>query len=276
MGWFTAKTNGIQATPMTKVTDDITFYAKWKVNVYTVSFVTNVEGYDVPDRKVEWRGFVGELPSKEDMAQRRPGYDFVEWQDEYGNEVIQTTQVLEDLVVYARWKKKTYTIEYSLKEQELAHQGTVVARGIVKYGEDGEVQYNQPFPKTYQTGDTIYIGEPGGHYGYDFGGWLVNGIVPEQVNAPDGSPIWKIIAPTDYTNKLVEVKSWNVKECRVRFIRNWKDDGEPQDDEEDPTIVENRKVNYWSEVGELPTPNIAHTPPGKRFAGWYTARVDGT
>ena len=125
------------------------------------------------------------------------------------------------------------------------------------------------FPETYHTGDSIRIGEPVlNREGYDFGGWLVNGNEAQQ----DESDLWQIIAPQDYTNKLVEASGWTAKPCQVTFLRNW--EGDQGDDASQ--VVDERIVPYWDEVGDLPTPTAQQTPRGKRFVGWFKEREGGS
>lgn len=37
-GWYTAKTSGTKITSETIITEDVTFYAHWDINSYTVTF----------------------------------------------------------------------------------------------------------------------------------------------------------------------------------------------------------------------------------------------
>lgn len=66
VGWFTAATGGEEVTPDTVVTGDVTYYARWQANAYTVTFHAN--------------GGEGEMEPQEfhyDEAQKLRSNDFV-------------------------------------------------------------------------------------------------------------------------------------------------------------------------------------------------------
>ena len=90
------------------VLDDITLYAKWKINVYTVSFNTNGFG-TIDDQSIEY----GQHASCPEMT--REGYDFGGW---YRNSSMTTKwdfatdTVISDMTLYAKWTIKRYKVIY--------------------------------------------------------------------------------------------------------------------------------------------------------------------
>jgi len=86
------------------VTSDVTLYAKWTINTYTVTF--NKNGGDTeanPQTKTATHGGnVGTLPTEP----TRTGYNFDSWnsaENGSGTEFTATTAVTADITVYAQW-----------------------------------------------------------------------------------------------------------------------------------------------------------------------------
>jgi uncharacterized repeat protein (TIGR02543 family) len=113
-GWF--KESGctddwIFATD--KVTANITLYAKWTINSYTVTFKKNGGDTEAnPTTKtVAHGGNVGTLPTEPTRA----GYAFATWNTQAGGggpEFTETTAVNANLTVYAQWTANNYNITF--------------------------------------------------------------------------------------------------------------------------------------------------------------------
>jgi uncharacterized repeat protein (TIGR02543 family) len=97
-GWFTAPSGGTRVTEATVVTGDVTYYAHWMVNTYTVVF----RGWDgkaigAAQRVAHGAGAVAP------KAPARTGHTFAGWDKAF-------TGVTSDLTVTARYTANSYTI----------------------------------------------------------------------------------------------------------------------------------------------------------------------
>lgn len=86
----------------TKVTSDTTLYAKWKINTYTVKFVTGEGATKVDDQKIEFGA-----SATEPDAPTRKGYVFRGWYADEACEVFYffSDSVTENTTLYAKWEK---------------------------------------------------------------------------------------------------------------------------------------------------------------------------
>ena len=84
-----------------KVTDNITLYAKWAANTYTITFDT-VGGSEIAPITQDY-GTVITAPE----APTREGYTFIGWDQE-----IPTTMPAENMTVTAQWEINQYTITF--------------------------------------------------------------------------------------------------------------------------------------------------------------------
>ena len=113
-GWYTEKTGGTKVETTTKVpAKDVTYYAHWTINQYTVKFDGN-EGSDGTDITVDYDSELGPLPTS-----TREGYTFDGWYTEKtgGTKILPTTKMpLDGATYYAQWKTVDYTITYDLND----------------------------------------------------------------------------------------------------------------------------------------------------------------
>jgi uncharacterized repeat protein (TIGR02543 family) len=105
-GWYTSSGgNGNRFTASTKVTGDITVYAKWVVVLYTVTFDADGGSPEPQPQKVNGGEVIGSsnMPSEPAMS----GYAFDGWYTEGnggGSQFTASTPVTGDIRVYAKWK----------------------------------------------------------------------------------------------------------------------------------------------------------------------------
>jgi uncharacterized repeat protein (TIGR02543 family) len=99
------------STAYTMPASNVTFYAKWQLNTYTVSFVTG-EGTAVPTQTVSY-GATATNP-QDDPA--REGYSFEGWYSDAnctaGNETNFAAGVTGDVTYYAKWKVNNYKVTF--------------------------------------------------------------------------------------------------------------------------------------------------------------------
>lgn len=119
-----------------KVTDNITLYAKWAANTYTITFDT-VGGSEIAPITQDY-GTVITAPE----APTREGYTFIGWDKE-----IPTTMPTENMTVTAQWEINQYTITFD------TNGGSEIA------------------PITQDYGTAITAPEAPTREGYTFMGW---------------------------------------------------------------------------------------------------------
>ena len=124
---------------------DITLYAKWTLNQYTVSFDSQ-GGNTIPEIEVEYDSII-----IEPIAPTKTGYTFAGWYKEaaYTNEWIFDSDTIPayDITLYAKWKINTYTVTFD------SQGGSTVA------------------PMTVEYDNTITAPAPPARTGYTFQGW---------------------------------------------------------------------------------------------------------
>ncbi len=117
-GWFTDDEGGNRILPDSFVNNVSahTLYAHWSAKTYTVSFSANNGKFDngkiTDSREVTFGHPYGELP-----VPSRDGYDFDGYsKTSHGNDRIEEDSLLDypgNLVLYAQWKPKTYTVLFN-------------------------------------------------------------------------------------------------------------------------------------------------------------------
>ena len=112
VGWFKdAELTEVYNIPATMPAENVTVYAKWDRNTYTITFNSN-GGSDVETISQEFESdiIVPENPKKD-------GYNFAGW---YKNEdlsgeryYVPTTMPAENITLYAKWEAYTYTVKFN-------------------------------------------------------------------------------------------------------------------------------------------------------------------
>ncbi|MGI6701866.1 MAG: InlB B-repeat-containing protein [Christensenellales bacterium] len=137
----------------TALAEDITLYAVFNADNYTMHFNGNGGVAESEEKTVTYDSEVGELPEA-----TREHYEFLCWNTKKDGSGTTYTQTIiykndEDIIVYAQWLPIEYTISYELN------------------GGESPVPDN-PAMYTVET-DTIILKNPI-RTGYDFGGWYDN------------------------------------------------------------------------------------------------------
>ena len=113
-GWYTEKIGGTKVETTTKVpAKDVTYYAHWTINQYTVKFDGN-GGSNGTEITADYDSELGTLPTS-----TREGYTFEGWYTEKtgGTKILTTTKMpLDGATYYAQWKTVDYTITYDLND----------------------------------------------------------------------------------------------------------------------------------------------------------------
>ena len=192
-GWYT-EIEGITAWDfeLDTVMQNTTLYAKWQINIYTVSFESN-EGSEVPATNAEHGSVIiaPENPTK-------TGFDFAGWYKEA--ELVNlwnfaADTVTEDITLYARWEIKTYTVRFEFNnetipgfiEQDYAY-GSLIPAGNIP---------SDPIRAIDITAG-LYLDELPTHYTFD--GWFADGTdTPFNFDTP-------------IENDITLTARWNVPE----------------------------------------------------------------
>lgn len=113
-GWYTEKIGGTKVETTTKVpAKDVTYYAHWTINQYTVKFDGN-GGSNGTEITADYDSELETLPTS-----TREGYIFEGWYTEKtgGTRILTTTKMpLDGATYYAQWKTVDYTITYDLND----------------------------------------------------------------------------------------------------------------------------------------------------------------
>ncbi|RYQ12463.1 InlB B-repeat-containing protein [Bifidobacterium pseudolongum] len=154
-GWYTAKNGGSKYDFAKPVTTDLTLYARWTINKYTVTFDAN-GGSVVPAATVEHG-----QKATEPAAPTRTGYTFNGWYTAKtgGTRYDFTKPVTANTTLYAQWTIDKHTVKFD------SNGGSAVASATVDYGKP----VAQPAAPT-RTGyafDGWYTAKDGGSK-YDF------------------------------------------------------------------------------------------------------------
>jgi uncharacterized repeat protein (TIGR02543 family) len=226
-GWYTAKTGGTKIDANAKITANVTYWAQWTVNKYTVTFNAN-GGTAVASKIVAYNSAVGTLPTP-----TRTVYTFNGWYTAKtgGTQIVKDTKITANVSVYAQWTAKKYTVTYSANGGKI---GTATsAKKSVSYAS----KYVLPTaPK---------------RTGYKFAGWYTAKTGGTKVTA---STVVKL------SKNQTLYAHWTANKYTVTFNANG------------GTAVKAKTVTYNAAVGALPTP----TRKGYKFSGWYTAKSGGT
>ncbi len=161
---------------------EITLYANFSINKYTISFNTN-GGTDVEPIK---QNYATSVSAPEDPAKN--GYKFVGW---YSNSSLTskytfTTIPAENITLYAKWELVTYKITYNLDGGKNASQN----------------------PAGYNIAtSTITLREPS-KTGYTFGGWYTDELFANKITE---------IALGSYGEKELFAK-WNIVTYEIEYV----------------------------------------------------------
>ena len=122
-GWYTDKDCTTAYDFSSKVTGDITLYAKWNINSYTVSFDSN-GGSSVATQSVTYNTAV---PKPADPS--KTGFTFAGWfTDKDGKNAYDfSSKVTGDITLYAKWNINSYTVSFD------SNGGSSVAAQSVNY-----------------------------------------------------------------------------------------------------------------------------------------------
>ena len=117
LGWYTASSGGTKISTTTVVTKDITYYAQWSINSYTLTFNPNGGTVTPTSKNLEYNSAYGTLPTPTRASDAQYTYTFAGWYTAAtgGTQVTTTTKMAaKDTTIYAHWTSNTrsYTVSY--------------------------------------------------------------------------------------------------------------------------------------------------------------------
>ena len=117
LGWYTASSGGTKISTTTVVTKDITYYAQWSINSYTLTFNPNGGTVTPTSKDLEYNSVYGTLPTPTRASNAQYTYTFAGWYTAAtgGTQVTAATKMAaKDTTVYAHWTSNTrsYTVSY--------------------------------------------------------------------------------------------------------------------------------------------------------------------
>lgn len=117
LGWYTASSGGTKISTTTVVTKDITYYAQWSINSYTLTFNPNGGTVTPTSKNLEYNSVYDTLPTPTRASNAQYTYTFAGWYTAAtgGTQVTAATKMAaKDTTVYAHWTSNTrsYTVSY--------------------------------------------------------------------------------------------------------------------------------------------------------------------
>jgi uncharacterized repeat protein (TIGR02543 family) len=194
-GWFTTASGGSSVgatyTPLLPV--DVTLYAQWTANSYTVTYDTQ-GGSAVSSGSYTWGGSVT-LPS----APTRSGYTFTGWfTGASGGSALGATYTPgtpADLTLYAQWTAITYSVTYVDNGATTAHSGGA---------------------STYSTGSSFTLPTAPARNGYTFAGWELTGTNATTASITSSATS---ATPAGYGNVTLTAQ-WTAVSNTVTYVDN--------------------------------------------------------
>ena len=106
IGWYTERNGGTQVTSETIMeSNNVTLYAHWSLNVYTIVFNANGGTVSSSNKSVLYGSSYGQLP-----IPSRNGYTFLGWFTGSGIQVNSGTIMgASNVILYAHWQQNDYT-----------------------------------------------------------------------------------------------------------------------------------------------------------------------
>ena len=108
LGWYYDSDFTTQAIANDEITENVTLYAKWQINTYTVTFYSN------GGSSISSINDVTELPNPLPIPTKE-NHSFLGWyyDSDFTNEAFADDPLTGDVTLYAKWELITYTITYN-------------------------------------------------------------------------------------------------------------------------------------------------------------------
>ena len=202
VGWFTAASGGTQATAATVVTANVTYYAQWTANAYSVKFDANGGSGTMANESMTYDA----AKALTACAFTRKGYTFAGWAASAGGVVKYangatvknlTATAGGTVTLYAKWTPNNYMVDFNP-------------------GQGGTGTMSDQ-PMTYDEETALYA-NLFARTGYTFLGWTDDEGELEEVLYYDGVVVSNLTDEVDGEYDLYAV--WAANEYTVRFNAN--------------------------------------------------------
>ena len=214
-GWYTDPGFTKKFDFSSPIKSKLTLYARWKKKKYTVSFV--LEGEEISNQNVEF-----DSQAAEPKIETREGFEFDGWYNdsEFKNKFDFSSPVKSDMNLYARWKKKKYTVSFVLDQGNIPSQ---------------EVEFDsQAVEPTIETKE-----------GFEFDGWYTDSGFTSKFNF--SSPI---------KSDMILYARWT----KIETENPNPDDDKDPDESEDPGKDPDENPGGDQEPGEDKDPGETEEP----------------
>ena len=189
-GWYFDSNLTNKVSENLVIQGDITLFAKWNINQYTISFNTN-GGTQVPSVKQNYNSTV------QVQEPTREGYVFKGWYvDEKFNEEFQDKVPAENITVYAKWEANVVRISFNQNGNKVV-------------GELAEKVYSTN-SENLTLPENVYTRE-----GYTFKGWSTTPT--GEVEFEDQANISSL---TKESQSITFYAVWEANEYTIRLIHN--------------------------------------------------------
>ncbi|MDO4963115.1 MAG: InlB B-repeat-containing protein [bacterium] len=247
-GWSTTETGDVEYEDKASVNNltsgvEITLYAVWKANEYTVKFDGNGSSSDAMDNETGFKYDEAKALSKN--TYEKVGYTFTGWSTtetgdvEYEDEELVTNLTAEDgktVTLYAVWEANEYTVKY---DGNGSTSGTMSDESRT-YDEDAKALTENAYEKV----------------GYTFIGWSTTET--GDVKYEDKAAVNNLTSDTEITLYAV----WEANTYTVKFDGNGSTSGTMTDE-----------LRTYDEDAKALTENV-YKRAGYTFTGWSTT-TDG-
>ncbi|CAM3718696.1 InlB B-repeat-containing protein [Erysipelothrix urinaevulpis] len=182
-GWYVEEELVTPWDFLMPIEEDLTLFAKWELNEYTVTFDTN-EGSEIEPIKHIKHGSLIEEPSEP----FKEGYGFGGWYSDTSLQVpwdFSNDKVETDLILYAKWNHNEYTVDF-------------ISDGKIIYESSG-IKHGNPVVEPVEPSKE----------GHSFAGWFIDDQFTDK---------WDF--GTKVEQDMALYANWTVNEYTVRFETN--------------------------------------------------------
>ena len=125
-GWFTSSSGGSQVSSSTTVSGNVTYYAHWTANTYTLTFNATGGSVSPTSRSVTYDSTYGSLPTPSKDHSR-----FLGWftSSSGGTQVSSSTRVTGNVTVYAHWEAQKFTLTFDANGGSCSQSSSSVSYG---------------------------------------------------------------------------------------------------------------------------------------------------
>ncbi|MBQ2842221.1 MAG: InlB B-repeat-containing protein [Clostridia bacterium] len=211
IGWADAAENGNAVDVNLTAVTDVTYYAQWAINQYTITFNTD-GGTEIPAKTQDY-GTAVEAPANPTKL----GHEFVAW-----DKVIPSTMPAEDMTITASWNPLAWDATFDAGEGKFADDSTKATVEDVTFGTAITAPTEEPTREGYEfNGWFDKDGNPVGSMDAEgkefFADWKINQytITFEDTGDTAIDPITQdyataVTAPENPTKEGYTFKNWDV------------------------------------------------------------------